>query len=457
MSSIYSRLGYNFDSTLMGTDVNIAPGANNYLNNSSLQLSQWQVNDIANASASGYYQNPYTSTLSSLTITLTNMAISCNTSNITFDTASTQADVLYTTINNTLDSIASFQTHTNYISGVQKSSDVSLYPDLNSGLSVGRQVLALTNKSDGVQNNTPVLGNFTSLYIQDQVNSLYATVTKDSTILLNSIYVLDGNNASNISVSAINTIITDVSSLQNLLDTRRTSDISFYQNSLAVVRDYQTVSVFSNIGATQNSLINIVGSSKLKTSIQTAQPLPVTVNTSSILYTNPYASTVVAVGTGGTTTGTTGSTTTVAATLTATGVNPGTYGSSNKIPIVSVDQYGRVTNIQTIDSVGSATQQTIIEFDTNTIGQQIVDSFSPSTYRSAKYEVQITSGSYFHVIELRIVHNGIIALMTQYGEIVSDVTLGQFYADVSNGSVNLYLTPTNAFNAIKMIRTLITV
>ena len=198
MSSIYSRLGYNFDSTLMGTDVNIAPGANNYLNNSSLQLSQWQVNDIANASASGYYQNPYTSTLSSLTITLTNMAISCNTSNITFDTASTQADVLYTTINNTLDSIASFQTHTNYISGVQKSSDVSLYPDLNSGLSVGRQVLALTNKSDGVQNNTPVLGNFTSLYIQDQVNSLYATVTKDSTILLNSIYVLDGNNASNI-------------------------------------------------------------------------------------------------------------------------------------------------------------------------------------------------------------------------------------------------------------------
>jgi hypothetical protein len=47
--------------------------------------------------------------------------------------------------------------------------------------------------------------------------------------------------------------------------------------------------------------------------------------------------------------------------------------------------------------------------------------------------------------------------MTQFGEIVSDVTLGQFYADVSNGKVNLYLTPTNAFNAIKMIRTLITV
>jgi hypothetical protein len=297
------------------------------------------------------------------------------------------------------------------------------------------------------------------LYIKDQLNSLATTVNNDSTILLNSIYVLDGNNASNISVSAINTIITDVSSLQNLLDTRRTSDISFYQNSLAVIHDYQTVLNFSNVGATQNSLINIVGTNKLKTSIQTAQPLPVTVNTSAVLYTNPYAATVVAVGTGtGTSTGSTvGGTTTVAATLTATGVNPGTYGAANKIPIVSVDQYGRITNVQTIEAVGSATQQTIIQFDTNTIGQQIVDSFNTATYRSAKYEVQITSGSYFHVIELRVVHNGIIAFMTQYGEIISDVTLGQFYADVSNGSVNLYLTPTNAFNTIKMIRTLITV
>jgi hypothetical protein len=384
------------------------------------------------------------------------MALSCNTSNVTFDTADAQANTLYLTINNTLGSISSFKTHTDYISGVQKSSDGNLYPDLNIALAIGRQVLSLTNKADGVQNNTPVLGNFTSLYIKDQVNSLSTIIKNDSTILLNSIYVLDGNNASNISVSAINSIITDVSSLQTLLDSRRSGDISFYQNSLAVVQDYQTVLTFSNVGATQNSLLQMVGTNKLKTSIQTAQPLPVTVNTSSILYTNPYATTVVAVGSGGGTTSGTG-TTTVAASLTATGVNPGTYGSSNKIPIVSVDQYGRVTSITTIGAVGSVTEQSIIQFDTNTTGQQAIDTFDPASYRSAKYEVQITSGSYFHVIELRIVHNGVIAFMTQYGEIVTDVTLGQFYADVSGGTVNLYLTPTNAFNTVKMIRTLITI
>jgi hypothetical protein len=126
-------------------------------------------------------------------------------------------------------------------------------------------------------------------------------------------------------------------------------------------------------------------------------------------------------------------------------------------PTMTVDQYGRVISVTTINAVGSATEQSIIQFDTNTIGQQIVDSFSASTYRSAKYEVQITSGSYFYVIELRVVHNGITAFMAQYGEIVTDVTLGQFYANVSGGTVNLYLTPTNAFNTVKMIRTLITI
>jgi hypothetical protein len=57
----------------------------------------------------------------------------------------------------------------------------------------------------------------------------------------------------------------------------------------------------------------------------------------------------------------------------------------------------------------------------------------------------------------KISKNGITAFMAQYGEIVTDVTLGQFYANVSGGTVNLYLTPTNAFNTVKMIRTLITI
>jgi hypothetical protein len=47
--------------------------------------------------------------------------------------------------------------------------------------------------------------------------------------------------------------------------------------------------------------------------------------------------------------------------------------------------------------------------------------------------------------------------MTQYGELISDITLGQFDADVNNNLVNIYFRPTQAINTVKMIRRLITI
>lgn len=457
MSSIYNRLGYNFDTTKFGDDVNLAPGANNFLNNSSINLSQWQVDDIATATATGYYQNPYTSVLNNITIVLNGMAANCNTSNITFNAAPTQANTLYTSVINTLTAVSNFKTHTDYISGVERSANTVLYPDLNTALSIGRQVLTLTNKSDQTQNNVPILGNFTSLYIRDDVNTTSNSIIQDAITLGNSLYEFDGNTYSNISVSSINTIITDVNALESLLNVRRNGDINFYQNSLAIVRDYQTVLTFSSIGDTQNSLLQIVGTTKLKDDLATARPLAVTTNVSSVLYTNPYASaltsgtgTATTIVTGGTGTGGTGT-----FTLTETGVSPGTYGSANRIPIITVDRFGRITSATALEAAGGGVS--IIQFDTTTTNPIAVDNFDIYTYRSAKYEIQITSGSYYQVIELRVMHNGICAFMTQYGELVSDITLGQFDADVNNNLVNLYFRPTQAINTVKMIRRLITI
>ena len=388
------------------------------------------------------------------------MAANCNTSSITFNVAPTQANTLYSSIINALTAVSDFTTHTNYISGVERSANTVLYPDLNTALSIGRQVLSLTNKADQTQNNVPVLGSFTSLYIRDDVDSRSNAIIIDSRTLGNSLYVEDGNTYSNISVSSINTIITDVNSLQTLLATRRNGDINFYQNSLAIIRDYQTVLTFSSVGATQNSLLQIVGTTKLKTDLATARPLAVTVNTSAVLYNNPFASaltsgtgtgtTIITGGTGGTTTGGTGT-----FTLTDTGVSPGTYGSANRVPIFTVDRFGRITSATSLEAAGGGVS--IIQFDTTTTNPIAVDNFDIYTYRSAKYEIQITSGSYYQVIELRVMHNGICAFMTQYGELVSDVTLGQFDADVSNNVVNLYFRPTQAINTVKMIRRLITI
>jgi hypothetical protein len=267
MASIYGRLGFNFDTTKFNGADTLSNGAINYLSNTSIDLKQWQINDIANTTATGYYQNPHSTVLGNLVTVLNNIIVNSNTSSIIFDFAGSQADVLNSTANTTLTSISNFLDHTNRLSGIVNTTDASLYPDLNSGLSVGRQMLNITNKSDSVQNNIPIMGNFTSLYIGPDLNANYINITNDSVTLNNSLYVVDGNTSSNISNSQISVIISDVQDLQTLIDTRRTQDTTFYQNSLTVLNDYFAVLAFSNVGSTQNSLIALIGTEKLKTSL----------------------------------------------------------------------------------------------------------------------------------------------------------------------------------------------
>ena len=265
--SVYDRLGYNFDTTKFnGADI-ITQNTINFLNVSGTYLNTWQINDLANNTVGGYYQNPHTNVINQLTIILTNFASICNTNVTTFNVSTSQANTLYGLSVSTLSSLTNFTIHTNNLSGITKSSNSSSYPDLNSALAVGRTVLNLTYKTDSVQNNTPILGNFTSLYIGSDLANDTIVLINDYQTLNNSISVVGGNNFSDISTSAMNTIIFDVSTLQTRIDTRRTNDINFYVNSLSILHDYQTLLPFSNLGATQNSLIKLIGTDKLKNNL----------------------------------------------------------------------------------------------------------------------------------------------------------------------------------------------
>ena len=264
MGSVYGRLGYNFDTVKFNGADKLTTGANNYLNNTNINLSQWQIDDMANQTVGGYYQNPHTSVLNNLVIVLTSFVETCNSNTTTFTEAQNTANDLVNVAISTISTISSFTTHTNRMSGIERSPDISLYPDLQSATAVGRQILTITNKTDSVQNNTPILGNFTSLYLGPDLQASYTTINNDKIILNNSIE----SNTSNISSNTMNTIISDVSYLQSMIGSRASSDIAFYTNSLSVIRDYQTVLQFSNIGANQNSLIQLIGTDKLKNNLK---------------------------------------------------------------------------------------------------------------------------------------------------------------------------------------------
>ena len=104
----------------------------------------------------------------------------------------------------------------------------------------------------------------------------------------------------------------------------------------------------------------------------------------------------------------------------------------------------------TLNTNSFLTSTTYVTSNTN---QVAVDSFSATSYRSAKYEVQMTSGSNFHVIEIRAVHDGANIWLTQYAEIHTGGVLGTFSASINpTGTFNLLLTPTNAVTDVKLMR-----
>lgn len=110
----------------------------------------------------------------------------------------------------------------------------------------------------------------------------------------------------------------------------------------------------------------------------------------------------------------------------------------------------------TVNTNGNITSST---FTTGASTSQVtVDSFATTTYRSAKYEVQITAGSSYHVIELRVVHNGTTVWLSQYGEIFTGSSLGTFDASITSGTLNLQFTPASAtVTTVRTIRTAIAV
>ena len=95
---------------------------------------------------------------------------------------------------------------------------------------------------------------------------------------------------------------------------------------------------------------------------------------------------------------------------------------------------------------------------TTTTSQTAVDTFAAATYRSVKYQIQITRGSEYHITEVFIVHDGTTSYGTEYATIKTGSLLASFDTDINSGNVRLLATPTTSSSTVfKLVRTLIKV
>jgi hypothetical protein len=87
-----------------------------------------------------------------------------------------------------------------------------------------------------------------------------------------------------------------------------------------------------------------------------------------------------------------------------------------------------------------------------------VASHAVATYRTVKYQVQITQGSAYHSTELNAIHDGTTVYLTEYGTIFSGSSLATFDASISGGNMLLKVTMgSNASSTIKVISSAISV
>jgi len=90
--------------------------------------------------------------------------------------------------------------------------------------------------------------------------------------------------------------------------------------------------------------------------------------------------------------------------------------------------------------------------DLTDTSQVAIDSFSTSVYRSAFYQVQLSSPSGFHMLNLNIIHNGTTVFANTFGDAYSSSSLGSFTGSIVGTTLNVLFTPTNSSVTVAFIR-----
>jgi hypothetical protein len=275
-ANVFNRLSFSFDTGKFGNSIYLSDSTKNFLNTQPVTLETWQKNDLANGTiiVSNYYKNPVLNVCNQLQSSTQNLYNIIQT--ITgYDFA--DGVTLASSVNTLLTEINLFKQHTSNVSGVTKveatvpedGSPVVDYPDYDSAIQLGQDLLMLLNNTDGIQDSTPVLGNMTSLFIEDEITANLAIITNDFPLLNVSIrYSGIDDVLSNISTTNANFIISHVQTASGMLNTRRLHDWNFFRQGTILLEDYSRIDKLENVGNTQIYLINnLIGTDEYKQKI----------------------------------------------------------------------------------------------------------------------------------------------------------------------------------------------
>lgn len=267
MANVLSRLTTTFSSSKFGNDIKLSDKAKAFLNTKPIKMSSWAASDLANGavSRSDYFQNPVSSYVSSISSNLNSIITLCTSDPVNNYPSSTAAvRNLANSSNNLVSQLNLFLQHTNRLSGVSENfvdtTTGTIKPNYQDCVGTGGMLLTILGTTDNVRNSTPILNNFTSLYIESELSANNWSIgnTKNSLQTVPSTLTTSQVNAMNVIINTANT----------LLYVRRTEDENYFYTSQQILRDFQILNGLQKSGSTEKNLIKSkIGTTKLKTSL----------------------------------------------------------------------------------------------------------------------------------------------------------------------------------------------
>lgn len=300
VGGIYANLGYNYDDP-NGNVNELSANTKASLANTPAFITTWQANDIATANTGGYLRNPVSNaanTMSSHSANIYNQIITANglsgstgtITNLFSSMANTCNDITgytyqvgeYPPTTVTVEGeISKFLKHTNRLCGLRNYVDdvradpnaAETKPYKDTAIAYGKQVMYIVNQTDDITNTSPILGSFTSLMCEPQLTGLNVIIsthagTINSSITYTSTIDGEGNTyvtaASNLSLSVVSQMYSDITNCKSILVTRRGHDENYFTNMKTFASRFDETKRFVNMGESETHLVeNLIGTDKL--------------------------------------------------------------------------------------------------------------------------------------------------------------------------------------------------
>jgi len=154
----------------------------------------------------------------------------------------------------------------------------TLKPHLDTALSVGKGIVSIVYQSDGIINNSPMLGSFTSLMIKPELQANNLLLLSDLAKLQTSLTTSspgegDPITTTSLTPSEITDLTTHLTNINDMIYLRRIHDEGFYANSINIMSDISSLRKYTEGGETMKYLVDTVGigTPKLKNYISVAE------------------------------------------------------------------------------------------------------------------------------------------------------------------------------------------